>query len=597
MPSAKKDDFEGYVSLQGKHRHSIIMCLSAAVFFLVINAASQAYVTISMQSSMLQMIGQGTMFGERAVFWHDKMWVPTLEPQQQFVPVGNLQWATFDSTGTPSENGPTKIDTQLPTPIVLEDRVWWIADDGIYRQMDGQPQLVNSSQTLGAISTPFFYKGKVTILEETTDANFLGIRHLEGESWADGGKVAESITHRLETSAITFRMGMKIPSAMNMAFQELRFLEIDGRLAAIRNLNGGIATLENVDDLLDADGQPLPRPKTFQKWKTLVTTAENWAVGVIDSVPTLVYYSGKSKEIITLQYDGNEWTELFRIKQGGCKSINLHELPDSDSWVLLTQHNAALTEVFKVTGKEFQSIARAVPIASSDILSHVQTMMGLSSFGMLLFLVLAIFFNAKYRIPGCRNDESQFNAAMLPRRSIAKLIDLAISRGPATYISFAAMSQLEIADLVVGFGLFFGYIDELPDELVEWLVKLGWATLWSVFYFTFCCVSEGLTGRTIGKAICRIKVTKVNLEPCGFFRALGRNLLFMIDTMVNLAVGILAMSLTKKWQRVGDLLCGTMVICPGTIQPLESAQQARSMPLSEAEMQADDALFKEDWPS
>jgi uncharacterized RDD family membrane protein YckC len=51
-----------------------------------------------------------------------------------------------------------------------------------------------------------------------------------------------------------------------------------------------------------------------------------------------------------------------------------------------------------------------------------------------------------------------------------------------------------------------------------------------------------------------------DLRPCGFGRALLRNFLKMVDGFFNFMVGMLIVTFTREWQRVGDMAARTIVI-------------------------------------
>jgi len=63
-----------------------------------------------------------------------------------------------------------------------------------------------------------------------------------------------------------------------------------------------------------------------------------------------------------------------------------------------------------------------------------------------------------------------------------------------------------------------------------------------------------------GKWLAGIRVVGTDLRPCGFGRALLRNVLKIADSFFNFMVGIVLVTFTKDWQRVGDMLARTIVI-------------------------------------
>ncbi len=81
---------------------------------------------------------------------------------------------------------------------------------------------------------------------------------------------------------------------------------------------------------------------------------------------------------------------------------------------------------------------------------------------------------------------------------------------------------------------------------------------------------EGWLGRTPGKAAFGLRVVTTTGRPIGFRAAALRNILRAADALpltytaglLSLA-GLVSMSVTRRFQRLGDLVAGTIVIVPG----------------------------------
>jgi uncharacterized RDD family membrane protein YckC len=71
---------------------------------------------------------------------------------------------------------------------------------------------------------------------------------------------------------------------------------------------------------------------------------------------------------------------------------------------------------------------------------------------------------------------------------------------------------------------------------------------------------EGVWGRTVGKWVCGIMVLKDNFTRCSMGQAFLRNLLRILDMMFYRFVSFVSIGATLKWQRVGDLAAGTVVV-------------------------------------
>lgn len=72
-------------------------------------------------------------------------------------------------------------------------------------------------------------------------------------------------------------------------------------------------------------------------------------------------------------------------------------------------------------------------------------------------------------------------------------------------------------------------------------------------------VNEGLTGQTIGKRICAIKVVKTDYTPAGVGRSFLRHLLDGID-LCFFFIGLILIAAGSKKQRIGDAVAGTIVV-------------------------------------
>lgn len=175
---------------------------------------------------------------------------------------------------------------------------------------------------------------------------------------------------------------------------------------------------------------------------------------------------------------------------------------------------------------------------------------------MVLSLVLAFILSAQMRKH--RTETYEWNGrtrryATLWQRAWAQVIDAVIIAGPA----------------VLGFGWFFRAVTTDPDGFAEqmaagsllWLIgSLAFAFCWMLGTLVLFSVFEGRSGRTPGKALLGIRVIGAELAPCGFWRALVRNLLTFVDGFFNFLVGVLLVALTDHWQRLGDLAARTVVV-------------------------------------
>src|SRR5580704_8852195 len=86
---------------------------------------------------------------------------------------------------------------------------------------------------------------------------------------------------------------------------------------------------------------------------------------------------------------------------------------------------------------------------------------------------------------------------------------------------------------------------------IPFLFQWGYFTLFEAFW----------RGQTPGKRIMRIRVIQQTGRPVGVFESLGRNLTRIIDMLPTFyIIGVIVMFLTRRQQRLGDLVAGTLVV-------------------------------------
>lgn len=120
----------------------------------------------------------------------------------------------------------------------------------------------------------------------------------------------------------------------------------------------------------------------------------------------------------------------------------------------------------------------------------------------------------------------------------------------------------------------------LIDFLVIWLISFLMGYLFGEYYtdddsagrhltgfpafilfiidFGLISIQEGLTGKTIGKRIVRIKVIKEDLSDVTLSSSIIRHLFDIVDLFFFVGIFVAAAGLKK--QRIGDLIAKTIVV-------------------------------------
>lgn len=97
------------------------------------------------------------------------------------------------------------------------------------------------------------------------------------------------------------------------------------------------------------------------------------------------------------------------------------------------------------------------------------------------------------------------------------------------------------------------------------LIKAGLG-LWMIIafvveWFYYVVFEMAMDGQSIGKRLLGLRVVKVAGHPIGFYDSVLRNLLRAADIMpLTYAAGALSVMFTRRFQRLGDLAAGTIVV-------------------------------------
>jgi uncharacterized RDD family membrane protein YckC len=144
------------------------------------------------------------------------------------------------------------------------------------------------------------------------------------------------------------------------------------------------------------------------------------------------------------------------------------------------------------------------------------------------------------------------------RRFLAYLLDLIIC-----YTAFVVLAFV-VALLAIGMAAATDAAESAVGTGVGVLLVVLFAIQWVYF-----AVLEAWRGRTPGKAALGLRVVSTTGRPIGFRAAALRNVLRAADALplaytaglLSLA-GLASMASTRRFQRLGDLVAGTLVIVP-----------------------------------
>ncbi len=137
--------------------------------------------------------------------------------------------------------------------------------------------------------------------------------------------------------------------------------------------------------------------------------------------------------------------------------------------------------------------------------------------------------------------ESKTRVKAVRRRIFSVIIDFLIVF-PITLWFFSALIK-------------FGFLDLGLYALLFWITTL----LVSIFFYSF--LLEGAKGQTLGKMAMNIVVIKEDGTKCTYTASFLRNLLrIILDSLLFYLIGLISIIFSKRNQRLGDHLAGTIVV-------------------------------------
>ena len=147
------------------------------------------------------------------------------------------------------------------------------------------------------------------------------------------------------------------------------------------------------------------------------------------------------------------------------------------------------------------------------------------------------------RIVTPENIAFTYQLASLSQRAIAYCIDMLVLVFIELLIGCVLMFMVSFLYVPGGFAMAIMFVTVF---FLYWFLGAFFETVWN--------------GQTPGKRLLGIRVLSTEGQPINSFQAVVRNILRFADLMpFNGGIAFVAMLCNKRFQRFGDILCGTMV--------------------------------------
>ncbi|NOZ13029.1 MAG: RDD family protein [Acidobacteria bacterium] len=511
------DTYAGYISEERKKHFTILVGVLGAVFLIMQFVAPLVIMFSMMSNFMTSTVNMKDFRIDRAVYWHGSMWYTEHAigiGSQKEQPSTLIQWPVQDKA-KPKSVG--TIPLKGAYLLASTDGIWIISENHVGLWTEAGYKEKQQGTNLGVISNPFFMDGIPAVLANRPEGWVL--MEFVNNTW-----------QRQDEIVIPY------PKQKAVAEPELRVVVLFGR-PDIYMKYGNSLYLSTL---------PLNSNEKKVHWIILGKIHGPWSV-VSDGEKV---YLAENRKIMLLP--GGAWKKPIKLNTATLRVCL--SLTDRKNLVALTEttFNTLRMAVFHGQKKIIDlKTAGDGPIPEHFMsIALIPQIVGYAMPFLLAFILSLLM--RRDRVIRYEKDGTSYEFASIIRRGVSMLVDVVILAFPMLLGSILLFSSdfEKLAEgkthIPVVFGLFFvGFI-------------------WAFVCFLIFSFMEGRKGITPGKWLTGIRVLGTDLKPCGFGRAIVRNLLKVVDGFFSFLVGVLVVAFTENWQRVGDMAARTIVIRKNT---------------------------------
>ena len=494
-----------------------------------------------------------------AVFWRGNVWVSA----PAWPPATSSRLVTIDP-----KSGAV-IDTGMTLPaapigmVVLDEELYAVANSVVYRIADDQILPRSPRRALIHPTAPFVYQDRVAVIDRNVDDESVLLSWNNGE-WETAGQVQIPGSPSDPSPANPTYSELRVATNEESTFvffadwvtvyqrEGLPIVPSQDAVSALRPVNRRPVYLEGS---VGGTNSSSTHSRNFLGWPTLpngfnalvpfqtmLIGNQLWAA----MVPT------PNSGLNLYQFEGGQWVIKF-VKPG----ISLRSFS-----VVTRLRNYLVADdlrLYLFDDPTTPQLIGSQMLASQTILKpqRQQAVALIIWFWRCVLPAALLGWGVSWLMHRTRSSQYIYGHrrtvyASISRRGCARAIDTVILAYPScVWLSkafridsrtLAGTSERGAADVIL-------------------IVFAGVFGLWTTSLLAISIV-EGLWGVTPGKWLCGIRTLRTTLRPCGVVRALARELLIYVDSLMLLVwqPGILLIALTKHRQRLGDLAADTVVV-------------------------------------
>ncbi len=284
------------------------------------------------------------------------------------------------------------------------------------------------------------------------------------------------------------------------------------------------------------------------------SAAEDWTVCSLTSgLYVIAMQPGRDMKPLVARYRGTGWEKLKVPGMPGIISSAV-ALPGSNGVNIVSSFMPGTLSWYRFDGTCIERISRqGRPFFPSWMIGFsMLVQVAVMIFPLALVWIITVLMR-RYRTADYIAETGDVYYAPLIRRAFATMMDYAIVCVPLYSILIVMAIKFNLFDYEKLINNFMIFPLIMVMCLAMFVLGIAVLVVWSFL--------EGRYGRTPGKWLLGIRVVSADtLRPCGFWRALARNFLRIVDGMFNYMIGIVMIALSEHHQRIGDLAAGTVVI-------------------------------------
>lgn len=552
----RKPHHRGFYSAEGKKKFTLYAGLLAVGFFFIQFVAPYLFMLLTMGAVMEDgfenLVAPDARTG---VYWRDTLWYLSAPDKSPFKKSNNTKVFRYDFAQAGESSEPeqvAKLDAPNPWLLPGDDSLWFVSSTLTAKYAQEQFSIISRAPLYGEITRPFMYQGAPAVLE--TQPNGVSLRVLAGDEWKEHERLP----------------WLACPG--NCDFYDLfQVVSHKGELHLFWKYE---------DNIYYRKGLPREPDNSAGDWELAAPVwDEPWQGALIDGRPALLrrIWRDDAGTVEILTQNGEAWDVFYSNKNWiwSNQKISIAPQGGAGSFLLLSSGRDLYLNVL-----EYRSNAKPLQWKLGDdfplpvgMFAPMLVMYGMMFLGPVVILVVLSWLMGKYRTPAHQVEGAALAYASLNKRAVAGIVDSLVF-----FLCIGVLGALLVHSLGEGFFSPGGAGPENPAQVFSAIGALfGWffggaALLMLIFSFM-----EGKWGLTPGKWLLGLRVLRAeNLYYCGFVAGLIRNLLRIVDGFFSYMPGILAVALSEKHQRLGDMAAGTVVVDirrPAKQDPAQSAPE------------------------